>query len=971
MSSEIAPICEDEVADGAIETYGRASTPDVEGVSKSTLANQKRSPAPSRSSAASLTPIGSPTPERLSAQLYPQDEKPFQQFRPAQDRPHANSWTFCDLFGGQERPNSAPLEQRPMGAAPPTPGSKDSSPNSTTPITSAAAAAAFATYASTTMKGSKTNALSLEQPTFHPQPRRHQPWVTPLLESEASPVPQSPEAAAGREKGLKLSSSSSSWNRNAPSWDEVGSYGAGRELNALGGFSEDPRRSSSGGGGAGSAEPFASTPSPERDIHGHGTTLSATALRIAESQEDWMVESPKPGISGRSVQNTPEPNHYHYGAGHPISTPSPGAMTGLGQSHHFMGLPPRFPHGGMMMPPYGPGPMLPPPLPTPSGGAGTMSSPDIMGLGFGGAFRPTPQEAAASAAFAESQLADSGKVVGLLGDSMHGLGPMAFQEVQQLAASYHYQQAYHFGAAAAAAAASAGGWRVPACPPMPMGCHAGSFADTLAGLCEAPPTLSANALPSNGQAESQTYPGAGAGQLSQAAPAGPVEWQNAASEALRPDAHAKGDGVGDLWTRQGKTQSRSGSGANGTGGGGSKYDLSTLPSEAAELVGNVGHMSKLQACSKYLQRQLLKGQPATIHVILDGVEEEIAALMCDAYGNYLCSVAFQACSQRQRMRMLEKLAPKVASIACDKRGTHALQALIGLLTIQEEQQQLMSSIQQHVIPLCMDANGTHVVQRLLFCFMPVVSELIFVAVIERMVEVAHHPYGLCVLKKCISQATVPGRHHEMLLSQLTRHALDLVQSPYGNYAIQHALEEWGGECCTPIFRKLEGRMMLLSIQKFSSNVVEKLFCSAPEEFRTRFISELVESEKMSVLVNSNYGHYVAKRALQLATPEQAQALTEAIRANLASLPNRRLRVKWEKVMAGVDDDDDDWERQGPPQMDAQPSGAYGAVPYGHQGAAAGYRRGKGGGKHGGGGRGGGKSHPGKMRGGGGGHLSGQ
>lgn len=92
-------------------------------------------------------------------------------------------------------------------------------------------------------------------------------------------------------------------------------------------------------------------------------------------------------------------------------------------------------------------------------------------------------------------------------------------------------------------------------------------------------------------------------------------------------------------------------------------------------------------------------------------------------------------------------------------------------------------------------------------------------------------------------------------------------------------------------------MMQLSIQKFSSNVVEKLFCSAPPDFRARFIAELIESEKMSVLVNSNYGHYVVRRALQLAEPPQVQLLLAAIRGNVGQLPNRRLRAKWEKVMS--------------------------------------------------------------------------
>lgn len=92
-------------------------------------------------------------------------------------------------------------------------------------------------------------------------------------------------------------------------------------------------------------------------------------------------------------------------------------------------------------------------------------------------------------------------------------------------------------------------------------------------------------------------------------------------------------------------------------------------------------------------------------------------------------------------------------------------------------------------------------------------------------------------------------------------------------------------------------MMQLSIQKFSSNVVEKIFCSAAPDMRKRFIDELIESDKMSALVNSNYGHYVVKRALQLADLVQVQALIDGVSTNLAQLPNRRLRAKWEKVLS--------------------------------------------------------------------------
>lgn len=114
-------------------------------------------------------------------------------------------------------------------------------------------------------------------------------------------------------------------------------------------------------------------------------------------------------------------------------------------------------------------------------------------------------------------------------------------------------------------------------------------------------------------------------------------------------------------------------------------------------------------------------------------------------------------------------------------------------------------------------------------------------------------------------------------------------------------------------------MMQLSIQKFSSNVVEKLFCSAPPEFRARFISELIESEKMSVLVNSNYGHYVVKRALQLADPHQVRSLLDAIRGSIGQLPNRRLRAKWEKVMSAGSERLGDRCQSMPPSLTLSPA----------------------------------------------------
>jgi hypothetical protein len=61
------------------------------------------------------------------------------------------------------------------------------------------------------------------------------------------------------------------------------------------------------------------------------------------------------------------------------------------------------------------------------------------------------------------------------------------------------------------------------------------------------------------------------------------------------------------------------------------------------------------------------------------------------------------------------------------------------------------------------------------------------------------------------------------LKFITDNCLSIIQSPFGNYIIQHILEEWGCEIAKVIIDIISKNVISLSMQKFSSNVVEKSF----------------------------------------------------------------------------------------------------------------------------------------------------
>jgi hypothetical protein len=90
---------------------------------------------------------------------------------------------------------------------------------------------------------------------------------------------------------------------------------------------------------------------------------------------------------------------------------------------------------------------------------------------------------------------------------------------------------------------------------------------------------------------------------------------------------------------------------------------------------------------------------------------------------------------------------------------------------------------------------------------------------------------------------------------LEANLIQLAQDPYGNYAIQDAIKQrFLPESLYPI---LVDNMVVLSAQKFSSNVVERVMEQMPHLVLPRLLEEMT----VIGLINSHFGFFVAKKAI--------------------------------------------------------------------------------------------------------------
>lgn len=61
-----------------------------------------------------------------------------------------------------------------------------------------------------------------------------------------------------------------------------------------------------------------------------------------------------------------------------------------------------------------------------------------------------------------------------------------------------------------------------------------------------------------------------------------------------------------------------------------------------------------------------------------------------------------------------------------------------------------------------------------------------------------------------------------LVAEIVRHALTLVQDPFGNYVVQYVLDLGDSGYTDGMIKQFIGNVCALSVQKFSSNVIEKV-----------------------------------------------------------------------------------------------------------------------------------------------------
>ena len=135
----------------------------------------------------------------------------------------------------------------------------------------------------------------------------------------------------------------------------------------------------------------------------------------------------------------------------------------------------------------------------------------------------------------------------------------------------------------------------------------------------------------------------------------------------------------------------------------------------------------------------------------------------------------------------------------------------------------------NILKLACDNKGHHMIILIIKKYPTHIKNEIFDYIMAHFGQLARDKNGLCVMKELIHTAS-KGEAAKIaaIMAQLQNDMLGYAQHEFGNYVVQHALKYFPYDKCQEIFACLLGNFTRLSMDKYSSNLIEFAIQKADE-----------------------------------------------------------------------------------------------------------------------------------------------
>ena len=262
-----------------------------------------------------------------------------------------------------------------------------------------------------------------------------------------------------------------------------------------------------------------------------------------------------------------------------------------------------------------------------------------------------------------------------------------------------------------------------------------------------------------------------------------------------------------------------------------------------------------------IQKKLLKSPNYYKILLINYLNKDgLSILMTNTYGNYFFQQLIKDSENKLISLIISYISDNFVSISKDSCGTFSMQALLDEISNSEEQKLILNEIKGHEMEMIYDKNATHVLQKLILLFPDNFRIELNQIILNNIKELCLDSNGICLFKNFIRSNTLLT-DKKRINEEIIKNFVTLAESPFGNYGIQYLMENWDKDMLIDIKNAIIQNIYRLSLEQFSSNVIEKAIEIFDDEYREKIIKKLCFEENYMVLLKSKFGRFVLYKAI--------------------------------------------------------------------------------------------------------------
>ena len=314
----------------------------------------------------------------------------------------------------------------------------------------------------------------------------------------------------------------------------------------------------------------------------------------------------------------------------------------------------------------------------------------------------------------------------------------------------------------------------------------------------------------------------------------------------------------------------------------------------SKLQGNFINVIKSHKGSRIFQNYLKNTHSDILHQILNEILPCLNELIRDPYANYFCKKLFTYLNQKDRNEYLNAIKNNLIELSCNSIGTYPIQGIIELIGSKSEKTLIINSIKFYIYKLAFDPFGCHVIEKIICYFEEDLISFIYDFIINNFLDLSYNQNGICIIKKFVSFIH-KVKYHEKIKKIIEENSINLIKHVYGNYVFQVLINHWEEKEIIQIFSLFQNNLTSLSNEKYASNVIER-WIEKSDKVLNIYVTEIIQSKKISLIMKNNFGNYVIQKALKISNNNLEKILVDEVNNNIYKLNDKKLIEKWKNII---------------------------------------------------------------------------